>query len=72
MVYGLFCPHRFSISSILYSQRLNTSLDGKGTCERGKQVSYINAYMWNLEKMVLMNLLENGFVDTAEGKGRAN
>ena len=40
--------------------------------ERGKQVSYINAYMWNLEKMVLMNLLENGFVDTAEGKGRAN
>ena len=40
--------------------------------ERGKQVSYINAHMWNLEKMVLMNLLENGFVDTAEGKGRAN
>ena len=37
MVYGLFCPHRFSISSILYSQRLNTSLDGKGTWERGKK-----------------------------------
>ena len=37
MVYGLFCPQRFSISSILYSQRLNTSLDGKGTWERGKK-----------------------------------
>ena len=24
--------------------------------EREKQMSYINAYKWNLEKMVLMNL----------------
>ena len=26
--------------------------------EREKQASYINTYIWNLEKMVLMNLLE--------------
>ena len=45
----------------------------KAKSERGKQESYINAYIWNLEKMVLMNLVENRLVDTAgEGDGRMN
>ena len=47
--------------------------------EREKQISYIYAYIWNLEKMVLMNLfsgqahIENGLVDTVgEAEGGMN
>ena len=47
--------------------------------EREKQISYINAYMWNLEKMTLMTLfagrnrstdVEKGLVDSLRGEER--
>ena len=47
--------------------------------EREKQISYINAYMWNLEKMTLMKLfagknrstdVEKGLVDSLRGEER--
>ena len=33
--------------------------------EREKQVLHINAYVWNLEKMIPTDPVENGHVDTA-------